>query len=130
MNFINFLKNLLHKLIGGNSGPMPTSVRANIHSEPRRGVIEAEPMVALKDGKLVVVLDYMFEDIPSWVEWDNERQVLSITQMGGQMDEVKVKIRKDYYETLEKSRKVLLVSNDNKENDEKIVHYVSFLARK
>jgi hypothetical protein len=129
---MSFLKNFIHKLRDILFGQEPVAPVPVSRPQPdaRRGRIEKEPMLALKDGKLVVVVDYMFEDVPSWIEWDQEREILSITQMGGQMDEMKVAIRKDHYDVLEQTRKVLLVSNDNKGNDEKIVHYLSLLTRK
>ena len=86
--------------------------------------------MAVKDGHLVIVIDHVFEDIPSWIEWDAEREMLTITQMGGQMDETHVHIEQDAYESLRRMRKLLLISNDNaQKTEEKIVHYIAFLPR-
>jgi len=111
--------------LGGIAGDLERT-----EHEPRRGRISTEPLIAMNDGYLVVVVNHVFEDMPSWVEWDAERHVLTIMQMGGQMDEAHVDIKPEEYESLKRMRKLLLVSNDNKDNkSEKIVHYVAFLAR-
>ena len=122
---ISFLSNLIHKLTVRTS-PYPPRLISQMEPDPPRRKIVQEPFFALKDGFLVVVVDHSFDDVPSWVEWDAARKVLSIAQMNGQIDEAHAEIAPNHYETLQNSRKLLLVSNDNKE---KIVHFLPFLAR-
>jgi len=123
---MELLTNLLHKI------RMPISAEAEIVllldrvSEPQRGRIKKEPLLAMEDGNLVMVVDHVFDDIPSWAQWNPDTQLLSITQMGGKIDEVKTVIKREYLETLLSARKLLLVSNNDK--DGKIMHYVPFLA--
>ena len=126
--FIDFLRNLLQKLGIGSSGKArETAVSENYDEALKVGIISQEPLLAFKDGYLVIIVDHTFDDVPSWVEWDQERQTISITQMDGHTDEAKVNIKAEHVQTLEQARKLLLVSNDN---EEKIVHYVPFLTRK
>ena len=126
--FSNFLINIWHNFKGwfstDNADYSPVIYPSQ--TEPRRGVITKEPALGYEDGFLVMVLDHSFESIPSWVEWDAERKIFSIMQMAGEVDEVKVQIAPEHLKTLEVARKLLLVSNDN---DNRIVHFVPYLAR-
>ena len=68
--------------------------------------------------------------MPSWVEWDSERKVITITQMNGDLDEAAIDLKEEYFESLKMAQKLLLVSNENASNDnERIMHTVSFLSR-
>lgn len=98
-------------------------------SEPenRIGKIDTEAIFAIKDGYLVVILDHRFDDVPSWMEWDAERKVVSITHLGGNMDEVEADIKDEYVYALIDAKRVLIASNSN---DKKIVHFIPFIARK
>lgn len=80
----------------------------------------------MSDGHLVMVVDHAFEDVPVWVQWNPDTQMVSITQMGGRVDEVRTAISRKYVEALLAARKLLLVSN---QEDGKIMHYVPFLTR-
>ncbi len=126
---INFLRNLIYKRKGGTpSDEQPPSPEVRSQTmEPQRSKIAGEAVFGLKDGYLVVSVDHSFADIPNWVEWDAERKVVNITQVGGDMDEVYADIKDEYVDALVDMKKVLLVSNDNAK---KIVHFVPFLARK
>ena len=126
--FIDFLINIWHNIRGCFS-PKKTDHSPVIYpsqTEPRRGFITKEPALGYEDGFLVMVLDHSFESIPSWVEWDAERKVFSIMQMAGEVDEVKAQIAPEHLQMLKMARKLLLVSNDN---DNRIVHFVPYLAR-
>lgn len=127
--FTDFLTNIRHKLLRwlGLDVSEQTPVVFVPSAEPGLGVILREPLVGLKDGHLIVVVDHIFADVPSWVEWDQDRKTMSIMQMGGRVEEVRIDINPEHYEVLQLARKLLLVSNDNKE---RIVHYVQFIARK
>lgn len=124
---INFLRNILYK-IRGSAGELPQSggFAAESRKGPNRGIITQEPLLALKDGFLVMVVDHRFSDVPGWVEWDAERGVLSIAQINGDVDEARVDLKEEYRQKLAMERKLLLVSNDNGES---VVHFVPFLAR-
>lgn len=126
---INFLRKILYILgIPGNSARPAESARlqVEIQTEPKRGIIVREPLLAIKDGFLVVVVDHRFANVPSWVEWDAERGVLSIAQMNGDLDEARLRLKDEHKKTLAKEHKLLLVSN---KDGESIVHFVPFLAR-
>jgi hypothetical protein len=88
--------------------------------------IAREPLLAEKDGYIVIVVDETLEDIPNWVEWDSERRVISINHMGGGVAEAIVDIKPQHLENIKKFRKILLVTNNG---DEKLMHSVSFLAK-
>lgn len=126
---MNFLRNLLYKF---GIGSKPETVREEVVQvqsgpEPRVGRIASEAIFAIKDGYLVVILDHHFKDVPSWMEWDAERKIASITQLGGDMDEVEADIKDEYVYALIDAKRVLLASNSN---DKKIVHFIPFIARK
>lgn len=100
-----------------------------IEPEPEARVqkVDAEAIFAIKDGYLVVILDHQFNDVPSWMEWDAERKIASITHLGGNTDEVEADIKDEHVYALIDAKRVLLASNSN---DKKIVHFVPFIARK
>lgn len=127
---IKILTNILHKLrlcdecASGVREVAPDAVEAQ--TEPKRCVIEKEPLLALKDGHLVLVVEHSFSNVPSWVEWDGESRVMTIAQMNGDLDEAKIEIKKEFLEQLKAAKKVLLVSNDN---EERIMQCIPFFAR-
>lgn len=94
--------------------------------KPEIGVIKARPHIAVKDGHLVMIVEHLFEDMPAWVEWDEKKQVLRISQMGGQVDIVKAKISPEHCAEIKGRRKMLLVTNFR---GEKIIHFVPFIIR-
>ncbi len=95
-------------------------------TQPKFNRIQNEPIIALKDDHLVLVFDHQFDNIPSWVEWDKERSIVTISHMNGDTDEAPLEIKDDFIPNMQGDKKILLVSNDN---DEKIMHYVQFLSR-
>ena len=126
---MNFLRNLLYKIGIGSPPEEPRKEAPAYVSQPkaRFGKIDGEAIFAMKDGYLVVILDHQFDDVPSWIEWDAERKIVSITHLGGDMDEVSADIKEEHVDALIDAKRVLLASN---QNDKKIVHFVPFLARK
>jgi hypothetical protein len=125
----NLLINIWHKVIGlfglGSKTVVSTAIYSAEHEPPRRK-IEKEPLLAFKDGFLVLVVEHKFDDIPSWVEWDQERQIVTVMQTNGRMEEARIEIKEEHYDFLKTARKLLLVSNDN---EEQIVHYLPFMPR-
>lgn len=95
-------------------------------TEPKCNKIDAEPIMAMKDGHLIMVVQHQFSNIPSWVEWDNDRHVVTITQMNGDIDEAGLELKDEHLLMLKDLTKLLLVSNDN---EGKMMHYVQFIAR-
>lgn len=119
----------MHKLGLGSPNEPETDdspVYVEDQTEPKRGKIDQEPVLGNKDGYLVMVVQHTFANIPSWVEWDKERKIVTITQMNGDMDEAALDLKEEHIDKLKDVQKLLLVSNDN---EEKIMHYVQFLAR-
>lgn len=53
------------------------------------GPLLAEMLVMQKEGRLTMVVDHEFEDIPEYVEWDVSRNIIGIVQMGGAVAELK-----------------------------------------
>ena len=91
-----------------------------------RGKLDA-PTAILKDGdQWILMVEYTFRDIVSWVEWDTHTKVLSVVQMGGGAAELM--LDPDALETIftEKVRRMLLVMGTEKEN---ITHFVSVIVR-
>ncbi len=96
------------------------------YTQPKFNKIDIEPVLALKNDHLVMVLEYEFKNIPSWVEWDNDRQVVTIAHMNGDVDEAPLELNEEHITIIDEQKKVLLVSNDNAN---KIMHAVKFIAR-
>ena len=65
-------------------------------TEPKCNKIDAEPIMAMKDGHLIMVVQHQFSNIPSWVEWDNDRHVVTITQMNGDIDEAGLELNDEH----------------------------------
>ena len=130
---IEFLRNFLQTLgvsrpnEAEQSAPSPVETQ----TDPKVGKIDHEPLLAMEDDNLVMVVDHYFENVPSWVEWDKERKTITITQMNGDLDEAPVDLKEEYIDRLKLAQKLLLVSNVNasNDNDERIMHTVSFLSR-
>lgn len=53
------------------------------------GPIRADVLVLEENGRVIMVVDYDFLDIPEWVEWDVSRNIIGIVQMGGAIAELK-----------------------------------------
>jgi hypothetical protein len=53
------------------------------------GPIDAEILVMRDGNRVVMVVDYDFQDIPEWVEWDVSRNVIGVVQMSGAVAEIK-----------------------------------------
>ncbi len=126
---IRILTDFLHKIglsFGAETKQSAQPSPVEPQTDPKRGVIEKEPLLAFENGKLVMVVEHHFDNVPSWVEWDKERQIVTITQMNGDLDEAKLEIKEEYIERLEMARNLLLVGNDN---NERIMHSVPILAR-
>lgn len=96
------------------------------YTQPKFNKIDIEPILALKNDHLVMVLQHQFSNIPSWVEWDNERQVVTIAHMNGDIDEAPLELKEEHISMLGEQKKILLVSNDNAN---KIMHAVKFISR-
>lgn len=130
MTIISKFLNFLMHILGLGSKKEPVIVEKKVYvedqTEPKRNKIWQEPVLGFKDGYLVMVVQYKFDNIPSWVEWDGDRKIVTITQMNGDIDEADLELKAEHLERLQDVQKMLLVSNDN---DEKIMHYVQFLAR-
>lgn len=124
-----FLNHLMH-ILGHRPKKQPESIVEKVYvedqTEPKRNKINLEPILGFKDDYLVMVVQHRFDNVPSWVEWDSDRKTVTITQMNGDIDEAKLELKTEHLNKLKNVQKLLLVSNDN---EEKIMHYVQFLAR-
>ncbi|GEM_PF-1236441 len=132
-NIIRILIDFLHKIglsFGTKSEQSARPMPVETQTDPKRGIIHKDPLLAFEDGKLVMVVEHHFENVPSWVEWDKDRQIVTITQMNGDLDEAKLEIKEDCIGRLEMARNLLLVSLDvSNDNDERIMHSVPILIR-
>ena len=96
----------------------------------RRNQIFGEPFLAIEEGELVMMVDHVFHNIPSWVEWDAKRSILRVAEMNGTINDARVNLKGEYLKELEQRRKILMISNQRgKSDDDKIMHYVPFLSR-
>jgi len=124
---LKLIKNLF-----GKKPPPPAKEKPKLepvyeeYTQPKFNKIDVEPVLALKNDHLVMVMEYEFKNMPSWVEWDNDRQVVTIAHMNGDVDEAPLELDEEHITMLGEQKKVLLVSNDN---TKKIMHAVKFIAR-
>jgi hypothetical protein len=95
--------------------------------EPRLTKIEKHAVFGYKEGYLVVIVDHQFENVPSWIEWDANRETVNITHMNEDMLEAPASIQRDHIDTITGAIKVLLVSNNK---NEKIMHFLPFVGRR
>ena len=122
----------LIKKLFGKKPPPPLKEKPKLepvyeeYTQPKFNKIDVEPVLALKNDHLVMVMEYEFKNMPSWVEWDNDRQVVTIAHMNGDVDEAPLELDEEHITMLGEQKKVLLVSNDN---TKKIMHAVKFIAR-
>ena len=101
---------------------------ADDENETQEGIktIDVDGLFVKENDNLALVVDYEFDDVPSWVEWDTDKNEISIVQMGGDAAVLESKINPEDIEELRKSKRLYLVSN---QNEEKISHYVTFVVR-
>lgn len=130
---IRILIDFLHKIgLGFGTKTRKTDPLTPVEpqTDPKRGIIHQDPLLAFEDGKLVMVVEHHFENVPSWVEWDKERRIVTIAQMNGDIDEAKLEIREECIGRLEMARNLLLVSLDpTNHKNERIMHSVPILVR-
>lgn len=96
------------------------------YTQPTYNKIETEPVLAIQNDHLVMVLEHEFKNMPSWVEWDNGRQTVTIAHMNGDIDEAPLALKEEHIALLGEKQKILLVSNDN---TTKIMQALKFIAR-
>lgn len=95
-------------------------------TQPKFHRFDQEPVLALKDEKLVMIIEHQFQSVPSWVEWDQDRNTITIAHVNGDTDEAPLELKQEYISQLGEQHKILLISNDN---DQKIMHTVRFVMR-
>ena len=97
---------------------------------PRHNQIKREPLLAIEQGELVMAVDHTFQNVPSWVEWDPDRNILSVAEMNGTVNEARVALKAEHLGEMMARRKILMISNElGKGPQDKIMHYVPFLSR-
>ena len=92
MEFFNrFLTYILY-LLGVRPEEEPSPPQAAEAEKPLTGTngpIRADVLVLEDNGRVIMVVDHDFLDIPEWVEWDVSRNIIGIVQMGGAIAELK-----------------------------------------
>ena len=123
-----FFQALLLKL-GLRTPDAPAPVRqAEPQARPHgtTGRIDVPTLLLNEEQHMVLVVDYDFEDIPSWVEWDAKLKKLSVVQMGGAAAELALSIPANMNASLTQIQRMMLVTG---RYDRRNGHYVSFIIR-
>lgn len=85
------------------------------------------PTLLFSDGPhLVLIVDYDFEDIPSWVEWDSRLKKLSVVQIGGAAAELPLGIPANVNAPIDETQRMMLVTGRYERRN---AHFVNFIIR-
>lgn len=85
------------------------------------------PTLLLKEGEQwVLIIEYDFLDIPSWLEWDQKIRKLSVVQMGGKSSPLILDPDALARVFVDRVRRMLLVTGAHKE---RISHFISVITR-
>ena len=94
--------------------------------EGANGRIDAPTLLLEDNGQAVLIVEFDFRDIPSWVEWDRTWQKLSIAQMGGALAELPLGPEVIRASSIDRVKRLLLVTGTG---ESKISHFVSIIIR-
>ncbi len=79
-----------------------------------------------QEDRGVIVVEQVLLDIPNWVEWDMDRNSVSIVLADGESLEIKPPVPKKDIELYQSLKRILLVTR--MEDGRNIMHYVNFHA--
>ncbi len=91
------------------------------------GLLDVETALLFEDSRVILMVDYDFSDVPSWIEGDTETKSISIVQMGGAVANVKMTLPEQEKERWQNLKRIALVSGTG---SQKLMHYVSFTLHK
>ena len=130
MKLLSFtwLKKLLTclKFLGDDSGAMPPVAPENTRTHGTSGPVNAPTLWLHEDPHIVLLVDYDFEDFPSWVEWDRKAHKLFVVQMGGAAAELALDVPANENMSATGIHRLLLVTGRRERRNS---HFVSFIVR-
>lgn len=92
MNPLNYFLTYILYLLGvrpEEESLPPQAVEPEKPLKGTNGPIQADVLVLEENGRVIMVVDHDFLDIPEWVEWDISRNIIGIVQMGGAIAELR-----------------------------------------
>lgn len=123
----DLLRKLLYKLcIWRKVDDEETSFSADdtvLSPQGVNGVLDVETALLFEDDRVVLMVDYDFVDMPSWIEGDAETKAVSIVQMGGAVAQLKLELPEQERQRWSYLSRIALVSGTGAE---KMMHYISF----
>lgn len=131
-SLFSIIKNLCNALLlrlGLRRADSPAPVMAAAGPDRPHGTtgrLDVPTLLLNEDSHMVLIVDYDFEDIPSWVEWDARMKKLSVVQMGGAAAELALGIPAGLNASFETMQRLMLVTGRFERRNG---HYVSFIVR-
>ncbi|MCB9990569.1 MAG: hypothetical protein H6867_04200 [Rhodospirillales bacterium] len=89
-------------------------------------ITNADAVFLHHNDNIALVVDHEFEDVPSWIEWDEGQGKIIVAQMGGTITEIETKIPAKELEEYKEQKRLYLIANYG---GEKIIHHLSFIVR-
>lgn len=106
---------------------LPDAVPETARQYGTTGLLEVPTLLLTEDDKIVLMVDYDFEDFPSWVEWDIKTRTLSVVQMGGAAAQLALTMPMQQLGALnDKTMRLMLITGRYERRNG---HYVSFIVR-
>ncbi|HIF26818.1 MAG TPA: hypothetical protein EYQ41_11810 [Micavibrio sp.] len=120
----------LRKLLGGLfRQPTPEIKRPPAVVETTigtNGPLKRPVLIAHEDTRITMVLDYNFEDVLAWAEYDCEANKFSLVQKGGAVADLYDVVANDDKEKFRNFNRLFIVTSFN---DIRIMHNLSLIVR-
>ncbi len=124
-SFIALLQKCLARLTRKTVAEHPPVVEpARVHGTT--GLVNAPTLWLHEDPHIVLLVDYDFQDFPSWVEWDRKARKLFVVQMGGDAAELALDVPANQNMPTGDVHRLMLVTG---RQDRRNAHFVSFIIR-
>jgi hypothetical protein len=124
-SILAFIKRLFVRLLHkpGTEETAPVE-KERVHGTT--GLVHAPALWLHEDRNIVLLVDYDFEDFPSWVEWDRTTRKLFVVQMGGAAAELPLEVPANENMPARDIHRLLLVTGKHERRN---AHFVSFIVR-
>lgn len=122
---IAFLKKILARFRHETGTKHPAPVKhERVHGTT--GLVNAPALWLHEEKHIILLIDYDFEDFPSWIEWDRKARKLFLIQMGGAAAELPLDVPANENMPASDIHRLLLVTGRHERRN---AHFVSFIIR-
>ena len=132
MAFLDYISRTLIALMTQlglyNQKPKTQTVTEEYETSPEgtHGTLDSGAAFIIEDDKAVLTIEHDFEDVPSWIEWDKDKNEISIVQMGGAVATIDIHLPFANDNTLKSIKRIAFVSGTG---PKKMLHYLTFISR-